>query len=122
MVLTNLVQKAKKDREVKKASIKVNKIRKEMNKMFDTWRENGIVDDLVKAQTLQSELQQVMTQSLESLAVEVKKPDLPPITHGDDRAKKERERERLLEKIQTQEGEKKLKSARRLEKLNALLD
>ena len=69
MVLTNLVQKAKKDREVKKASIKINKIRKEMNKMFDTWRENGIVDDLVKAQTLQSELKQVMTQSLESLAV-----------------------------------------------------
>lgn len=122
MTLIQLVEQAKKDRQVKQASVKVNKIRKEMNKLFDSWRNNGDVEDLTKAQSLQSELQQVMSQSLESLEVEAKKPKLPPITHGEDREKKERERQRLLERIETQEGEKKIKSARRLEKLNALLD
>ena len=122
MSLIELAEQTRKDRKVKKASFKVNKIRKEMNKLFDSWRDNGDVEDLTKAQSLKSELQQVMSQSLESLEVEVNKPDLPPITHGEEREKKVRERSRLLERIKTQEGEKKLKSARRLEKLNALLD
>ena len=47
-----------------------------------------------------------MTQSLESLAVEVKKPDLPPITHGDDRAKKERERSVCLREYKPKKGKR----------------
>ena len=122
MQLIELAQQRKKDMKVKKASTKINKIRDDLDESFEEWQKTGTIEQLEKSQLLRSRLQTVMAQELSSLGVEVELPDLPPITHGADREKKERERSRLIERIPTQEGEKKLKSARRLEKLNALLD
>ena len=122
MQLIELAEQCKKDRKVKKASTKINKIRHDLEESFETWQQTGDVEQLEKSQLLRERLQRTMSQELENLGVEVELPDLPPITHGTDREKKERERSRLIERISTQEGEKKLKSARRLEKLNALLD
>ena len=108
--------------KIKRASSTVNELRKQIKQSLDYWRKDGNTEDLDKANELKSQLKKVMMDSLKELQSESPVVERPAVIYGEDKEKKERERTRLLERIKDQEGEKRLKSARRLEKLNSYLD